>query len=147
MVKLVQFLFYYLIILYNIYQFSIHYYFFVDENPINGISYYRLNEVDLDANEIFSQVISVELSIANSITVKTFPEINNGQINIELTDQNDETVAIEIYDVLGRMVFSEIELLTSGKKELSVDAANFSQGIYLLSVGKGEEKKLVKFVY
>lgn len=71
-----------------------------DFNPVYGINYYRLKQVDFDGSFSYSEIRSVEFSATGSLI---FPNPSEGTITISGIPQN--LVSILIYDALGRIVY------------------------------------------
>jgi Secretion system C-terminal sorting domain len=101
-------------------------YTFVDNSPLAGINYYRLNQVDFDASSQFSTVISVVRKAGLGVVAVTpNPAKDRIRLNTEL-DLSDKNIAI--YDVLGREVFS------SKDGDANIDVANLPSAIYIVRI-------------
>ena len=84
--------------------------------------------------------------IANSIGddnsfVKIYPNPNNGEFVIENFSSSATHYQIEIFDILGNMVYNK-EM--SGLKKMKLDISGRSQGIYFVKVLSGEKQGVVK---
>lgn len=86
-------------------------YFFIDSDPVIGISYYRLKQTDYDGKfEIFSPV-SVNFDPKHVDWIFVNPNVisSSDKINLELTNLppgND--VFVHLYDLNGNVVYSRI---------------------------------------
>ncbi|MBL0049489.1 MAG: fibronectin type III domain-containing protein [Bacteroidetes bacterium] len=67
------------------------------------------------------------------------------KVEMELND-TDETAHIQLRNILGAVVFSTEKTLYDGKNELEIATANFTEGLYFLSVS-GVSGKQVSKVY
>lgn len=72
--------------------------------------------------------------------IKLFPNPNNGQFNIELTNYNAATV--EIYSLLGAKIV-QLNNMQTGIYPLNM---GMQKGIYILKVNEGEKQAIQKFV-
>jgi len=99
------------------------YYNFIDNSPLFDINYYRLRQTDFDGNYSFSDIIALDNSKTD---VNIFISNHSLQINL---DNEISKGNIEIYDAVGRVVYSDI--ITSSKR-ISID--NFNTGIYIVKV-------------
>ena len=76
-------------------------YFFTDEEPVQGINYYRLNQIDLNGNQKYSQVKSVSFSDTN-LSVSIYPNPFKGEFTVCSLQSNAQ---LQIYNSTGKMVF------------------------------------------
>lgn len=104
----------------------------VDRQPLNGVSYYRLKQVDLDGKTSYSNIASVSLLKAGEVVMYPNPVANVLTITM---NGGTESVSVTITDLSGRMVQTQ-QLRADGK----VDMANLKAGTYLVTVGKGDTK-------
>ncbi|NQX97131.1 MAG: T9SS type A sorting domain-containing protein [Flavobacteriales bacterium] len=98
-------------------------YQFIDDAPFNGMNYYRLKQTDFDGGFEYFNTIALNNNIANT---NIFTANNTLQINLnnEIEDGN-----IEIYDAVGRIVYSDN--ITTNK---TINTANFNAGIYIIKI-------------
>ena len=120
---------------------SILSYSFIDDNPLQGIGYYRLKQVDFDGSFDYSKVILVENF---STEVKLWPNpANSNWIHIALTENNQPT-SMSIFDVQGRKI---LELyIDNSRREYKMDISELSNGIYFLRIVSGVKIINKKFI-
>jgi hypothetical protein len=103
---------------------EVYNYNFVDKNPINGINYYRLKQMDFDGQFEYSKVVSVNVLSENN-TIAIYPN----PVQDELTVTNTENVEnVVIYNALGQVV-KQFEV---NAEQLKIDVADLQNGIYTL---------------
>ena len=105
-------------------------YYFIDEQPLNGINYYRLRQVDFNGKAEFHRVVSVEL--ANSAVIRISPNPVNNFTYLQLDEAFDEDAPVLIYDFTGRPVFKT--QLAAGAVQLNLDLSFLSKGNYIIRV-------------
>ncbi len=100
-------------------------YSFTDENPVEGINYYRLKQVDLDGKAHFTNTIPVEYNIVTDL--EAYPNPTTGLV---LVKENAFSIkAVDLIDVTGR----SWELpYSKGNTGVSVDVSNHAKGTYTL---------------
>jgi hypothetical protein len=120
---------------------SMNYYSVRDEQPVQGISYYRLNEFDVDGSLTLSKIIVVK-SLADNNKLQV---ISGGQnLIINVTSENDELMPFSIFDVNGREVISKI--ITANRAE-NISTVNLEHGFYFARVVLNGKVITEKFVY
>ncbi len=109
---------------------STQYYFFMDLQPLYGVSYYRLKQVDKDGKFVYSKIVSVHLTKSgNKITVFPNP-VKNNQYTISLTNDNNSPVEVQVYGTDGKLFFRKLYPGTN-----SINIINqLNPGTYILKV-------------
>lgn len=109
-----------------------------------------------DAN-IESKWYNIKFTVTNGIITSNslpnsssdlmvYPIPASNQLHVKLTNENTGTIAIRIFGLDGRMVYSEAQLKNSIQFSSLVDVSQFSKGVYLLSISCGTQviqKKLM----
>jgi len=121
----------------------------IDDNPIDGKSYYRLKQVDFDGKYSYSSIVvlnctSIENQSPTSITIFPNPATDNLSVNINgLQGQK----SLMIYDVIGQeMMHKTIESSDANILE-NVNIATFAKATYILRIDiDGELYQIIKFV-
>lgn len=80
-------------------------YFAIDEDPIKGISYYRLKQTDLDKKSRYSSIISIDYLNKKS-DVSFFPNPNNGELFVNYINLENKDALLTIKNALNNIVFS-----------------------------------------
>jgi hypothetical protein len=118
-------------------------YSYADANNYNGISNYRLRQIDLDGKSKYSEVRTVRGTGDDAKKVTVFPNPGaNGRITV-LFKNADENYDINIIDASGRMVRQ-----WSSRPGQSLQVTNLPTGFYNLRVisKKTEEQTVTKFI-
>ncbi len=105
-----------------------------DYYPHNGITYYRLKQTDFNGEYTYSDVISIE-NTSNEIYVDNIhPNPTNGNINYTFYSTLAGNITIEFYDLLGKLILSEKQMVIEGNNTLSSKTEAFEKGIYSMKV-------------
>lgn len=112
------------------------FYDFIDEHPLNGINYYRLKQTDFDGKYSYSDVVAIKS--------------NDNEYNINYANQNlfvssslnEEKATIEIYDLLGKLVYSN-SLLSNQ----IISTSNYNAGIYIIKIGTPDNLVIKKIKF
>ena len=121
---------------------TVQYYQDVDENPLIGVSYYRLRQIDFDGTSTVSQVRTIvyEPQISEP-SVNVYPNPVAGQeITIDLAGfASDETITMQLWDVTGRALGNPGVITEHGgtaRTELSI-SNDLPAGIYMVVIEQG----------
>lgn len=113
-------------------------YRFVDEQPYNGISYYRIKQVDFDGKSSYTKIRNVRIE---SNILKISPRNTDGRIDI---NTNDTSYDVNVYNIRGQKVYHFPTLF--GTQSIFID--HLKPGLYFIEVngiGFREIAKVVKF--
>lgn len=122
-------------------------YEFVDENVYNGIDnkltvYYRLQLVDIDGLTKNSSIESVVFSKLGLTSVREFlvyPNPSSDGVQVEWqTEPIDQPTSLEVYDVTGKLVFTQDVAENSNQEYVDFGLANIKSGMYLLLAKSGD---------
>jgi Secretion system C-terminal sorting domain len=112
-------------------------YVFIDNNPLQGMNYYRLKQMDIDGRVTFSNIKTVKFSANNAISI--YPNPSKGIVNI---DGWNNIKNMELYDISGR------KLKQWNTAQATIDISNFASGNYILQMvlktGESLQQKLIK---
>ena len=124
---------------------EINNYFAVDEYPYKGVSYYRLKQTDFNGAYEYFDMVSVNVSNLDDLIL--FPNPVTSDLNITLKSKhNNLELYIEIYDILGSLVIEQKNILTKGSNEFLVEMADYSQGLYFITVRYDNQIQKLKFL-
>ncbi|MDD5571345.1 MAG: T9SS type A sorting domain-containing protein, partial [Bacteroidales bacterium] len=120
----------------------------VDNNPPQGIVYYRLKQTDFDGAYKYSDIISVKVDMNVQGIEVSQPYFNGSNIKAVITNLSGTDLYVEIYNVLGAVYYSELFKPSQGYIDINVKVNNLSKGgVYFLRVFNGKEYVVKKFVY
>ncbi len=117
-------------------------YQFIDVTPLAGQSYYRLAQLDIDNNTSFSPIVSIKFLLGGFYFITNNPGPGLYKLNIDAT--GTDKISFAVIDVNGRKIISKI---VNGSGTNTIDITNYSSGIYLLQIQKGNTlftEKLIK---
>ena len=116
-------------------------YSFIDTEPLNGISYYRLKQTDFDGKFKYSKIISVKYTNNFIGELNIYPNPVSNELIIEI-NENKSVLNFEIINSIGSVIYKG-NLVNN----TIVQTNNFASGIYLIRFTNGktsEFKKLIK---
>lgn len=106
-------------------------YTFTDKDPLPGILYYRLRQVDLNGDEIFSAIESVEVTFQSEDKVRVYPNPSNGKFQVFIAGSEVKQGTMRVRDFSGHTLFEQADLKGN---VFNVDLSNHSAGVFLLEM-------------
>ena len=110
-------------------------YSFIDRNPHNGTSYYRLKQTDFNGISKYYNLIAVTCNILDFII---YPNPNTGNFIVEGVKSNSD---LTVTDMLGQIVY--YTKVNSDKLELNL---SLSKGVYFIKIESGEKNVIKKII-
>ena len=115
----------------------------VDEDPLLGISYYRLKQTDYDGSYSYSKIVAtdnstIKRSSNTDISFQLFPNPSNGE-NLYIRSLTNysigEEILLEVLDLSGKLLYSQdIIVDDSGKFITSLYNNRLASGTYMVNV-------------
>lgn len=107
-------------------------YYYADQAAKRGVTYfYRLLQLDKDASETYSSIRSAILS--TDVQISFSPNPVHNIVNIEAAQQNNWSGTIELYDVSGKLWYSE-SIVVEKLLNQQIDLSQLPAGIYWLKI-------------
>jgi hypothetical protein len=109
-----------------------------DNGPLEGTSYYRLRQTDVDGHSETFNLVAVDFKrTAKGCVLKVYPNPCMGLCNVELAecDSDDSPeIEVEVIDAAGNKVYSHVpERDSKGSFSLSIDTKNnLKPGVYIV---------------
>lgn len=109
-----------------------------DNNPLPGLSFYRLKQVDFDGQFSNSEIVSVELrDLASEFTFNVFPNPSNGtDLKFNLKAGRGNKIILVINDMSGKENYRR-EITIDDDREILYDLdpnVHLVAGVYFVSV-------------
>ena len=117
-------------------------YSFTDNNPANGINYYRLESIDKDGSTSYSKIVSVNFGDKQSFSINPNPARDFATISFSNTVNN---ATIAVYDITGKVVIAQS--LNGNANYFKLNTQTLTNGVYAIKVntakGSYNEKLLI----
>ncbi|MEP6948294.1 MAG: T9SS type A sorting domain-containing protein, partial [Ginsengibacter sp.] len=118
-------------------------YNWLDVNPSEGYNYYRILNTDISGKTAYSTVVKVFIGKAiQSITIYPNP-VENGTINLQLTNQPAGKYGLRLLNEIGQVVISKQISHVQGSSIETIQLDKYSaHGIYQLEVTRPDGNKV-----
>ena len=115
-------------------------YYFTDEAPLEGTSYYRLKQVDFDGQHYISEMRSV-FRAPKGIAPQLFPNVTSNETILHFGSPLEKNTRIEVVNLLGQSVKSYHLVPGSIQQEITVQALPAGQYFVII-----ENESPIRFI-
>lgn len=111
------------------------YYSAVDNEPLDGVSYYRMKQTDFDGAFSYSDPVQVGCENEDAFNlISVIPGLQNNELILFFTAKEDEQYNVTLFDARGRLIKNLSGKSVSGLNEIHFIAGDISEGIYMLTL-------------
>lgn len=118
-----------------------------DPNPHQGISYYRLKQIDFDGSYAYSPIRAIEGSKSNdNSAIQIYPVPTRDHLIIDFSNwkSNNADAVLKIVDVHGRVLVMK-EIALQQNRLIRIDeVSNFPSGAYFVMIGNEVTYEVVR---
>lgn len=105
-----------------------------DYKPFNGITYYRLKQVDFNGTVFYSNIVALENKL-NEIYMSTlFPNPTTASTSFNFYTPIKGELSIKVFDQTGRLVIDKISSINEGTIVMDIDTKELASGVYNVEV-------------
>ncbi len=117
----------------------------VDYFPYNGVSYYRLKQINIDGTYSYSETRNIKMDKAKNAFVVIYPNPASGQVTIK--GDAAELSTMMIYNMAGQDVTGMVSVTkttTTTSTQMLLDVSRLSQGVYNIKTTSSINKMIKK---
>ncbi|MFT3909099.1 MAG: T9SS type A sorting domain-containing protein [Ferruginibacter sp.] len=118
---------------------------FTDNNPVNGINYYRIKTIGADGKITYSDIVTLLNKNVGFEIISLAPNpVTDKASFLNIVSAQSQQINTRIIDVMGRSVYNKSQSLAAGSTQIELNLPNLSRGIYTIIINstEGEVKKL-----
>ena len=110
-------------------------YSFTDSDPIEGVNYYRLKQVDLDGKFVYTKPIAFNFSSPATSEMKIFPNPSKGEIFMDYPSF-DGAIDVHVADTRGNIILEkQIQNVPGSRSTRITDQGTaFKPGVYFITL-------------
>ena len=111
-------------------------YSYTDYGIHGGDNYYRLVQVDYDGTRTVSDIVVANCieEQASNPDVLAYPNPFNGELTLVLDNFSNRAATIEVYDMLGKLIYTEKASAPQNSYETILNLSNLPSGAYTVRV-------------
>ncbi|MFT3823152.1 MAG: CotH kinase family protein [Chitinophagaceae bacterium] len=113
-----------------------------DNQPFNGVNFYKLYMIAADGHVLDSAATMVVVKQAGSLTVYPNPVKDRLQVYYNTTES--KTIQLGLYDLYGRLVQQKQWQVAAGVNTINFNTAGLQHGIYLLKADGIATYKIIR---
>ena len=125
---------------------TIRNYSFIDKNPFNGVSYYRLKQVDFNGKFSYSEIESVTRK--ETLSIGLYPNPMHNYLTLSTNFDAEKEVSILIFSVTGKLIDQQKVIMIKGTTTFLINTTQLPLGTYFVKVISDNElikvKKIIK---
>jgi hypothetical protein len=122
-------------------------YHWLDNNPYDGNTFYRLKAVEISGSFKYSSIVSINISKGRSSIVINPNPVIDGVINLQLQNQPRGTYNVRLFNSAGQLMYSTKVQHQGGSSVQTIRLDNkIAGGIYQLHVTNGLTRTMHKVV-
>lgn len=121
-------------------------YTFADVQPLPGVNYYRLRQVDFDGQQEFHPIIAVRFDDKNAPAtgITVFPTFVSEDLNIRFAQATENAGTLLVSDLNGRILLQRT--LGVGTEQTQVHVSSLPAGHYIVVVQNERTREVSRFV-
>ncbi|HMP23351.1 MAG TPA: T9SS type A sorting domain-containing protein [Saprospiraceae bacterium] len=121
-------------------------YTFADVQPLPGVNYYRLRQVDFDGQQAFHPIIAVRFDDKNAPAtgITVFPTFVSEDLNIRFAQAMENAGTLLVSDLNGRILLQRT--LGAGTEQTQVHVSSLPAGHYIVVVQTERTREVSRFV-
>lgn len=119
-------------------------YQFIDNQPFNGVNYYKLKVINEDGLIVSSQVNSIDFEVP--FDAKIIKNGRSSELQLEITTHQSHSVQLLINDSSGKVVYQESLILIKGQNSIVLPLTKIGAGNYFITIKSSEWTKNLQWI-
>lgn len=122
---------------------EINKYSFLDTEPLSGVNYYKLNQIDFNGKSTPSNIVAVKTGLIEN---KVDLSASSSELKTTINSISSGVATLQVFDVSGHKVLNKTLQLQSGLNANVTNINNLENGLYVARLIIGSQVVSKKFV-
>jgi len=115
-------------------------YSYKDNNPVQGISFYRLKELDIDGHFIYSKQLLVMMQQSKTVLLQNSPNPFSQSTSVAFRLPEKSFTTLKVYNMQGMEITTLVsKQLDSGNYSIAFDGSGLPAGTYIYTLRYGQQ--------
>ena len=121
---------------------QVQYYQYIDNQPLEGYSFYRLKQTDISGESSYSEVQSVFLHKSNQAEFLLYPNpvMKGEEAHLRYKVDREKAVKIQVYDLNGKTLYYKEEQLNLNGEIINIPTSGLSRGIHIVKITDADNR-------
>lgn len=106
----------------------------IDEKPIQGTNYYRLEQVDKDGKTSYSSIISIKNMSNTWATLNIYPNPVRDNLHLNILSNINTVISIKVIDVFGKQLLQLSNNVKTADNIVNIPVNNLAAGVYYIQL-------------
>ncbi|MFK7933647.1 MAG: T9SS type A sorting domain-containing protein, partial [Saprospiraceae bacterium] len=112
-----------------------------------GNQQYRLLQIDHHEAEKYSPIVTVNYALPGIQSLSFFPNPSpTGVVILQYFAEQNEDLNIQLYDLMGRLIFRAVEPVEMGKNQINLNFSALRNGLYVAQVEVNGEQYFERII-
>ena len=122
-------------------------YSFKDEQPLTGVGFYRIKQIDTDGKFSYSKGIKVSSSesVLKALRLYPNPAVASTPLTMENTNWRNKKVNVTVYNAIGGIVYQQ-QITFGSDSRAKLNLSGLKKGNYFISSYLNGEKQSLPFI-
>ncbi len=116
----------------------------LDEDPFEGMTYYRLKQTDHNRTSNYSPIVAISFEYEKEFSLFPNPSATGMSVYLSLHQASSGSAEIALFDLTGKCIYTQQGIFEAGKA-VQINAS-LQQGIYLVRLYTGNRSLIKKLV-
>ena len=117
-----------------------------DENPLPGMSYYRLKQTDYDGQFEYSSLVELDNDYISDVTLYNVTHVDNTKVILTYQMKNNVKYDLYVYDITGKIVKHDVVYSEEGYNQYELNIRNYQAGTYFITLRNQNEVYSDRFI-
>lgn len=123
-------------------------YRFIDTKPLNGLSYYRLKQTDLDGTITHSKIVALKMNGESDQEFTVYPNPVANQLHLRVLGKASVHTNFQyrVVNAQGNSIVAGNGTISEINKQINTKLPDFTSGMYVVQIVAGNESYQFKFL-